>query len=343
MENMPCAEALNRAFCNTFAMYFLAHGSHWNVVGPDFTEYHDFFGMVAEDLYGTTDSYAENLRKLGVVAPASLEDILAVSEIGGATDSMDALDMVSRLMDANDIVIESNLTAFAAATAENEQGIADFLAARDDMQKKWRWQMSAMLGVTAGTMPGKAVPGEATTGGEFEEDMIFFGDRTERLLRERTNRYNRKAPASLTASAETVRAVYRRGAHATTGDRHSSGMARVDAFLRLLSAGRPSNPLYTADNDLLPVAHTRSTMRDAALVASAAVSELDRPALDSIEKPEDFVLALTELSGLGYEVEPAIRASWMRAVGSGDNPRERATELATLKYDSQDADLLPTR
>lgn len=30
-----------------------------------------------------------------------------------------------------------------AATDANEQGIANFLAERDDMHKKWRWQLEA--------------------------------------------------------------------------------------------------------------------------------------------------------------------------------------------------------
>ena len=33
--------------------------------------------------------------------------------------------------------------AFASANKANEQGIANFLAERDDMHKKWRWQLTA--------------------------------------------------------------------------------------------------------------------------------------------------------------------------------------------------------
>jgi hypothetical protein len=55
----------------------------------------------------------------------------------------------------------------------------------------------------------------------------------------------------------------------------------------------------------------------------------------------DAILALTELSGLGYEAEFAIKASWMRALNSQEDPFFRAKDLATLKYDSRDADLLP--
>jgi hypothetical protein len=62
---------------------------------------------------------------------------------------------------------------------------------------------------------------------------------------------------------------------------------------------------------------------------------------EEYESPEEALFALTEFSGLGYEVEPAFRASWLRAVRNGENPFKRASMLASMTYDSLDADLLP--
>jgi hypothetical protein len=100
--------------------------------------------------------------------------------------------------------------------------------------------------------------------------------------------------------------------------------------------------MYTQDDDLLPTNHMRSDMFEESLVASAALSSLTISDINTVEKPEDYVLAMTELSGLGYDVEPAFRATWMRGVSDG-NSRQRCMYLAVDKYDSQDADLLPTR
>jgi len=38
---------------------------------------------------------------------------------------------------------------------------------------------------------------------------------------------------------------------------------------------------------------------------------------------------------------PAFRASWKRALESGEDPFDRVTELATDLHDSRDNDLLP--
>ena len=61
-----------------------------------------------------------------------------------------------------------------------------------------------------------------------------------------------------------LKAVYRRGAgaystsHAPKMSRHGWAIARVNAFLKLLRTGRPSNSAYTTDNDLLPKGHPRA-------------------------------------------------------------------------------------
>jgi hypothetical protein len=59
--------------------------------------------------------------------------------------------------------------------------------------------------------------------------------------------------------------------------------------------------------------------------------------------PEEAILAMAEYSGFGYEAEHAVRASWLRAVRNGEDPFKRASLLASLGYDSLDADLLPVK
>lgn len=180
---------------------------------------------------------------------------------------------------------------------------------------------------------------------------ITFGPRAEKALTAKVEQYNKYAASDRKASLSMVRAVYRRGANSFSVSQHQGmsrgkwAMNRVDAFLRLLSAGRPSVASYKADNDLLPVSHPRSTKRIEAVTAAADVAELELSialgAQDEYESPERAIIALTEFSGLGYEAEPAIRASWLRAVRNNENPFKRASMLATMTYDSLDADLLP--
>lgn len=151
-----------------------------------------------------------------------------------------------------------------------------------------------------------------------------------------------------TISADTYKEVYRRGARAfASADgvrRTRSAWARANAFNRLLTLGRPDNSAYVSDFDLLPIEHPLTTMR---LTASGAAPDLDLtvsiPETNTFATPEDAIITLTEYLGMGYSCEPAIRASWMRAVreGSDTDPYRRARFLAELGYASIDADLLP--
>ena len=59
------------------------------------------------------------------------------------------------------------------------------------------------------------------------------------------------------------------------------------------------------------------------------------------KSPEDAIIALAEFSGLGYDIIPALRASWLRGVNNGDDAYSRAKNLAEYTHNSNDADLLP--
>jgi hypothetical protein len=62
-----------------------------------------------------------------------------------------------------------------------------------------------------------------------------------------------------------LKAVYRRGAgafsatHRPSMSRSGWGVARVNAFLKLVRSGSPSNPKYKQDNDLLPAGHPKKS------------------------------------------------------------------------------------
>jgi hypothetical protein len=181
---------------------------------------------------------------------------------------------------------------------------------------------------------------------------IVFSARTEATLREKVKKHNEKAPEGRKATLGMLKAVYRRGAGAFSSS-HRAGMtrdgwafARVNAFLRLLKSGRPANPNYKQDNDLLPAKHPRSSKGDASVIASLyANQELYISLKDEEEyhSPEHAILAMAELSGEGYEIIPALRAAWLRGVRENESPFDRAAVLASALYDSKDADLLPTK
>lgn len=87
--------------------------------------------------------------------------------------------------------------------------------------------------------------------------------RLRKMMQEHNKKVEKKGKGSK-ASMGRLKSVYRRGAgafsrsHAPNMSRGGWGIARVKAFLYLLRNGRPSNPNYKQDNDLLPKSHPRA-------------------------------------------------------------------------------------
>ena len=191
--------------------------------------------------------------------------------------------------------------------------------------------------------------GSASSG---KSKAVTFSKAIEDSLKNKVKDHNEKAPEGRKATLGMLKAVYRRGAgafstsHRPGMTRDQWAMGRVNAFLKLLKSGKPSNPSYKTDNDLLPASHPRSTKSAHSIVASGdydydndLVVELKDIA--EYESPEDALVALAEFSGFGYESITAMRAAWLRGVKSGEEPYSRARNLAELGYNSIDADLLP--
>jgi len=101
------------------------------------------------------------------------------------------------------------------------------------------------------------------------KSKITFSKEVTAQLSAKVKEHNAKGKGSK-ATLGMLKAVYRRGAgafstsHAPKMSRHGWAIARVNAFLKLLRSGRPSNPNYTTDNDLLPKGHPRAGKSKAA-------------------------------------------------------------------------------
>ena len=139
------ADSLKTLLATNFAYYLKAHQFHWNVEGPDFSEYHAFFQGIYEDAYSAVDPIAEYIRYLGEYAPGSLERFTELTEISGQTKIPRARLMLEELKANNDQMIELLNRCFAEANDANEQGIAIFIAERLSAHGKYRWQLTSFL------------------------------------------------------------------------------------------------------------------------------------------------------------------------------------------------------
>jgi starvation-inducible DNA-binding protein len=138
--------ALKKWQANSVVFYNTAQGFHWNVEGPLFTQYHDFFGEVYADVYATIDKIAEWLRKFDVQAPYTLQDFMASQTYGDVQlDSNSPIAMSRQILAMNEAMILDIKNMFDVATLEREQGLANFLADRQDKHEFWGWWLRSSL------------------------------------------------------------------------------------------------------------------------------------------------------------------------------------------------------
>jgi starvation-inducible DNA-binding protein len=139
------ADDLKTLLATEYAFVIKAQNFHWNVEGPDFAQYHNFFQELYEEVYGIIDQTAEYIRTLDVYTPGSFERFSELSVIVGQTKIPRAMLMIQELLDDNAAILDILTQTFQSATQENNEGIANFIAERLDAHNKHAWQLRSLL------------------------------------------------------------------------------------------------------------------------------------------------------------------------------------------------------
>lgn len=139
-------QGIKTLLADQFTVYYRAHSAHWNVKGPSFGAYHELFGEVADDLYGAIDGIAEELLKLDDSAPCCFSELFENSSIiAHEHDVNDPAQLCAELVGMLEALLETLTTVFDYADDADEQGVANLVADRIDMTRKWRWQIRASI------------------------------------------------------------------------------------------------------------------------------------------------------------------------------------------------------
>lgn len=155
LEEVPVKEdskselikVLRKTLAEAYVLYHTIHGFHWNLKGADFYEYHKFFNELVDDIYESIDPIAENIVKLGGVAPFVMSELASISSIEQVgLVSEDPIELVKKFLEMNTQFIENIKKTFIIANNNNEQGVANFIAERIDQHQKWNWFLKASLG-----------------------------------------------------------------------------------------------------------------------------------------------------------------------------------------------------
>ena len=136
-------QAAKVAFATEYSFYLKAHNFHWNVEGSDFKQYHDLFGIIYEEVYGSIDAFAEQIRALGTYVPASYTRFSMLTQIDDETQILPRQAMVEALIVDNEKTVKILKLVFQQSEANQEYGFSDFIASRIDAHRKHGWMLRA--------------------------------------------------------------------------------------------------------------------------------------------------------------------------------------------------------
>jgi starvation-inducible DNA-binding protein len=96
------AGALNILLADMFALYLKTKNFHWHVSGPHFRDYHLLLDEQGDQVFATTDSIAERVRKIGGTTLRSIGHICRLQRVlDNDADFVTPTDMLAELRNDN--------------------------------------------------------------------------------------------------------------------------------------------------------------------------------------------------------------------------------------------------
>ena len=142
-------EKMQKLLATSFAMYLKAHQFHWNVEGQDFHQYHDFFGDLYNEVWGSVDTTAEQIRALGAKAKGSLTDYKELSAVSDQMTPITIQQMNVELYRDNETVISVLNEVHEEAEKLKLFGLLNYIEGRIDIHRKHSWMLRASRSVVA--------------------------------------------------------------------------------------------------------------------------------------------------------------------------------------------------
>jgi starvation-inducible DNA-binding protein len=127
-----------------FGLYFKSHSFHWNVEGPNFSDYHAFLGTFYTEVFANVDLIAEKIRMLGAYAPTGLSRMLELSDIEESSTIPNAHGMFMQLIADNERLIYHIRAGIQAADNADEVAISNFLQDLLDQHQKKNWMLKSI-------------------------------------------------------------------------------------------------------------------------------------------------------------------------------------------------------
>ncbi|GAB3337623.1 Dps family protein [Larkinella ripae] len=139
-------ELLNALLADQHVLYIKTRKYHWNVAGPSFLEYHEFFEKQYKQLEVAIDEVAERIRTLGGRPVATMEGFLKLTSLKeDQSEEIKTPDMFKRLLDDHEQSIRELREDVSKCEELDDAGTADFLTNLMEDHEKMAWMLRKYL------------------------------------------------------------------------------------------------------------------------------------------------------------------------------------------------------
>jgi starvation-inducible DNA-binding protein len=140
-------ETLNMRLCDEYVLYTKTRKYHWNVVGPRFSQLHEFFEEQYEIIDGMIDEVAERARQLGGKSLGTLDEFVRHSSINeDPGQNPDPQTMISNLLKDHETIIKTlRENADEADEEYDDMATNDFFLEAVQKHEKMAWMLRAHL------------------------------------------------------------------------------------------------------------------------------------------------------------------------------------------------------
>ncbi|MBC8156509.1 MAG: DNA starvation/stationary phase protection protein [Bacteroidetes bacterium] len=140
-------DLLNAYLADLHILYIKTRKYHWNVAGPSFKEYHEFFEEQYTELEEIIDQVAERIRTLGGRPLSTMGDFLKGTSLEeDHSGEVKTVDMFGRLLsDHEQVTRELREDVDKCDEEYKDAGTADFLTGMMEAHEKMAWMLRKYL------------------------------------------------------------------------------------------------------------------------------------------------------------------------------------------------------
>ncbi len=137
-------ETMESVLADTYVLYLKTQNYHWNIISPNFRDYHLLLQDMYEALAVAADDLAEQIRIIGRNVPATFDFFRTKTCLKDGDCTLPAKQMLMDLLGDHQKILETITKAIAETRDAQDVGTEDLLIERVRYHSKMVWFLKSI-------------------------------------------------------------------------------------------------------------------------------------------------------------------------------------------------------